>query len=63
MAAAPYALAQETYAALGVYTEAALRGRPRLAQTKPRALVVNTSRGKLIDTQALATLLEAGHPL
>jgi len=35
-------------------------GGPRLARLKPTALVVNTSRGGLIDTHALAGALAAG---
>ncbi|MFF0268252.1 D-isomer specific 2-hydroxyacid dehydrogenase family protein [Kribbella sp. NPDC004536] len=37
-----------------------LNGR-RIAQLKPGAFVVNTGRGALIDTEALAAALESGH--
>jgi len=34
---------------------------PTLAQMKPGVFIVNTSRGKLIDTTALITALKSGH--
>jgi phosphoglycerate dehydrogenase-like enzyme len=37
-----------------------LVGAPQLAMLKPSAIVINTSRGEVLDAQALATALRAG---
>jgi D-specific alpha-keto acid dehydrogenase len=38
-----------------------LLDRERIAQLKPGAYIVNTARGSLVDTEALAAALESGH--